>query len=310
MRRLPEISGERPITFSFEEDGEKYMIGDEVGQETREFIIYMILFPQVGNYLRQSGDSLYKRYPGLTRRTLTDDERRRMVEMGYSPHLNPGTMTLLLASEVEDILMMIACTRGNSAMVSDLVQVPGLDFNRQDKHGYTAAHLAILKGQTECVRILAKSDRVDWNKRDCWGQTPLYLALRLGQSDIVEIIVQQPNIDYNVKTKHDETLGHAAVVGRNLKCVEILAAEERFTAWNNPDRDINVPIMMALKKLNIKENILNLLLKCPRVDVGVEDENGDNLSDIASKTGRTDIIELIEKRTTVVDKKLAKEIRQ
>ena len=77
------------------------------------------------------------------------------MELGHSHRLTQGTMTLLLASQVEDILMMFACGAGNSAMVSRLVQVPGLDINFQDKHGYTAAHLAVLKGHTECVRILA-----------------------------------------------------------------------------------------------------------------------------------------------------------
>ena len=35
MKRLSETSGEKPRTFSFEEDGEKYMIGGEVGGSPR-----------------------------------------------------------------------------------------------------------------------------------------------------------------------------------------------------------------------------------------------------------------------------------
>ena len=147
------------------------------------------------------------------------------------------------------------------------------------------------------MKILAETGRVDWNKRDEWRQTPLYLALRLGHSDIVDIIVQQPNIDYNVKTRDGETLGHAAVLGGDVKCVETLTAQERFNNWGNTaDRHRNIPITMALKKLNMKETIFKLLLKCPRVDVNVEEENGDNLYNIATKTGRSDIIELFEKR--------------
>ena len=68
---------------------------------------------------------------------------------------------------------MFACHRGNPAIVSRLVQVPGLDINYQNKDGETAAHLASYNGQTECVRILAETDRVDWNKADNWGCTPL-----------------------------------------------------------------------------------------------------------------------------------------
>ena len=39
--------------------------------------------------------------------------------------------------------LTVACDRGNPAIVSRLVQVPGLNFNYQDEvEGWTAAHLA------------------------------------------------------------------------------------------------------------------------------------------------------------------------
>ena len=38
--------------------------------------------------------------------------------------------------------LMFASIAGNSAIVSRLVQVPGLDINYQDEYGITAAHLA------------------------------------------------------------------------------------------------------------------------------------------------------------------------
>ena len=133
--------------------------------------------------------------------------------------------------------LMFACDAGNSAIVSRLVQVPGLDINHQDEDGDTAARWASDSGHTECVSILAETDRVDWNKRNKGGRTPLYLALEQGHSDIVDIIVQQPNIDYNVKTKFGETLGQAAVSGGNEKCLETV-------------------------------------LRCPRVDLNCRDEEG------------------------------------
>jgi len=79
--------GEKPLIFSFEENGEQYMIGSEVG-----------------NYLRLFRGALYKKYPGLARRNLTNDERKKLVEMGHSQHVTSSTISLLLAREVEDIL--------------------------------------------------------------------------------------------------------------------------------------------------------------------------------------------------------------
>ena len=91
--------------------------------------------------------------------------------------------------------LMFACESGNSAIVSRLVQVPGLDINyHYESFGYTAACLACASGrsrknphfwawlysnhqETECMRILANTGKVDWNKADSWGRTPLYWAL-------------------------------------------------------------------------------------------------------------------------------------
>ena len=78
---------EKPIIFSFEEGGEEYMIGSEVG-----------------NYLRLYHGALYKKYPGLVRRNLTTVERAKMIQMGHSKHVNSSKISLLLASQVEDIL--------------------------------------------------------------------------------------------------------------------------------------------------------------------------------------------------------------
>ena len=79
--------GDKPIVFKFEGDDEFYMIGSEVG-----------------NYMRLFKGSLYKKYPGVTRRNLTNDERKKLVEMGHSQHVAASSITLLLAKEVEEIL--------------------------------------------------------------------------------------------------------------------------------------------------------------------------------------------------------------
>ena len=160
---------------------------------------------------------------------------------------------------------MVACGAGNSAIVSRLVQVPGLDINYQTEAGVTAVHRACRESQTECVRILAETDRVDWNKADEWGRTPLSWALIKGLSDVVDIVLQQPNIDYNVKTGFGVTLAHAAVRGGDVKCVETLVAQERCDCWNVPNIHGDTPIMKAIKENKV--NIFKILTKCERVDL-------------------------------------------
>eukprot|EP00096_Caligus_rogercresseyi_P004982 TRINITY_DN1972_c0_g1_i1.p1 TRINITY_DN1972_c0_g1~~TRINITY_DN1972_c0_g1_i1.p1 ORF type:complete len:410 (+),score=143.16 TRINITY_DN1972_c0_g1_i1:126-1355(+) len=85
--RMLKTYGEKPLVFSLSDGEEEYMIGSEVG-----------------NYLRLFRGALYKRYPGLTRRNLTNDERKRLIEMGHSQHVAASSISLLKAKEVEDLL--------------------------------------------------------------------------------------------------------------------------------------------------------------------------------------------------------------
>ena len=78
--------GDKPTPFQLVEDGEYYYIGS-----------------QVGNYLRMFRGSLYKKYPTLWRRVVTVDERKRITALGLANHTIVTNITLLKASEVNDI---------------------------------------------------------------------------------------------------------------------------------------------------------------------------------------------------------------
>ena len=97
--------GDKPLVFAFDGDGEQYMIGSEVNIFRPISIPYNDLpNAKVGNYLRLFRGALYKKFPGLARRNLTNDERRKLIDMGHSQHVTSSTISLLLAREVEDLL--------------------------------------------------------------------------------------------------------------------------------------------------------------------------------------------------------------
>ena len=64
---------------------------------------YLFQF-QVGNYLRMFRGILYKKYPGLARRNLSSEERKRLMDAGVSQHLLASSVSLLKAKEVEELL--------------------------------------------------------------------------------------------------------------------------------------------------------------------------------------------------------------
>ena len=81
--------GDKPLVFAFDGDGEEYMIGSEVHSCLHDSCAHIpkvhLLSPaQVGNYLRLFRGALYKKFPGLARRNLTNDERRKLIDMGHS----------------------------------------------------------------------------------------------------------------------------------------------------------------------------------------------------------------------------------
>ncbi|XP_069977211.1 SWI/SNF-related matrix-associated actin-dependent regulator of chromatin subfamily B member 1-A isoform X1 [Penaeus vannamei] len=79
--------GDKPVSFQLEENGEFWCIGSEVG-----------------NYLRLFRGSLYKKFPGMYRRSITNDERKKLMELGLTQHVLASNISLLRASEVEDII--------------------------------------------------------------------------------------------------------------------------------------------------------------------------------------------------------------
>ena len=58
----------------------------------------------MGNYLRLFRGSLYKRFPGLTRKSLLPEERKKLVEMGHSQHVGASSISLLKVMEEENLL--------------------------------------------------------------------------------------------------------------------------------------------------------------------------------------------------------------
>nr|prf snr1 gene [Drosophila melanogaster] len=79
--------GDKPVAFQLEEGGEYYYVGSEVG-----------------NYMRHFRGILYKKYPGMTRIVLSNEERKRLAESGLSSHILASSVSLLRAVEVDDIM--------------------------------------------------------------------------------------------------------------------------------------------------------------------------------------------------------------
>ena len=80
--------GPKPKLFQLGENGDEYMLGSEVG-----------------NYLRLFRGDLYKKYPGLWKRKMTQEERRHASEqIGYGYATISSNVMIVKATEVDELL--------------------------------------------------------------------------------------------------------------------------------------------------------------------------------------------------------------
>ena len=97
--------------------------------------------------------------------------------------------------------------------------------------------------------------------------------------------------DSGVRTEDGDTLGHTAIRRGVREHVETLAAQERCDCWNVPDRWGETPIMLAARKDAIK--IVEILLRCPRVDLNCRNMIGETPIMWAMSEGKTEIVEIL-----------------
>ncbi len=73
--------------------------------------------------------------------------------------------------------------------VAELLLKYGADINASDKYGYTALHLASMRGDQKGARQLLEHG-ANIHVRNRWGKTPLQVAPAEGEQDIVELLLQ------------------------------------------------------------------------------------------------------------------------
>ena len=100
--------GKEPVRFQLDNDiGEVYMIGSDVGQ-----------------YLRLFRGAIYRKYPGMWRRLVTSNERKLLFESGIISGGGALNITLVKASEIDEIIAGNGEKYKNSGMVAPVIETP------------------------------------------------------------------------------------------------------------------------------------------------------------------------------------------
>jgi ankyrin repeat protein len=106
------------------------------------------------------------------------DTVRRLLQRGFDPNTpNPEGETALL----------IAIREGSRQVVELLLDVPGVDVERRNRHDESPLMLAAIKGERAWVQRLIARD-ADVNKP---GWTPLHYAASRGHVEIMQMLLDE-----------------------------------------------------------------------------------------------------------------------
>ena len=177
------------------------------------------------------------------------------------------------------------------------------------------------------VETLLADQRVDVNKADrsdcqadCQGTTPLYEASRMGHVDVVKTLLADQRVNVNQPNIYGATplfilstvpsyhpTRQPSWYDQSLEVVKLLLADPRMdpnklaTSYGNPNA-----ISVAVRVGNLE--VVRLLLRCPKVLLGVKDLSGKSELDYAKLKSpgvpdelKLQIVEAIESRQTLLE---------
>jgi ankyrin repeat protein len=169
----------------------------------------------------------------------------------FKPHDPYELMIIPPNKKAEMIVDEIKKGEPNLNLVNDLIVLgANLDWQDEDKYGWTPLHYAIDCGEVEIARMLIEAG-ADVNVQNEWGKTPLHRAAMRGRVEIVGMLLDA-RVDVNLQDKGGWTPLH--VVASNGR-VEIA----RMLIDAGADKDIRDNVGNLPYDLADTEELKNLL---------------------------------------------------
>ncbi|XP_042312202.1 ankyrin repeat domain-containing protein 42 isoform X2 [Sceloporus undulatus] len=157
--------------------------------------------------------------------------------------------------------------------------------------GWTAAHLAAIKGQDACMQALHLSG-VNLGVQDDRGCTPAHLAANHGQSYTLQTILRS-GVDVNVSDKNDWKPVHNAAFHGRLGCLQLLV---RWGATlDDVDSNGNLPVHLAAMEGHL-HCFKFIVSKMPTLvhALKARNDHGETPRDLADRFYKDSIVEHID----------------
>ena len=184
---------------------------------------------------------------------------------------------------------ILASANGHDEIIKMLLEFAPLNLNGFDESAKTALILASQKNHVNVVEVLLEQEELDANLAELiQGETPLYVASKMGHSNITSLLLAKSGIDVNKHTIHRGSPLIAASVGGYAEIVRLLLSHPDVNA-NFVDFDGKNALMHAIINKTGDNDLLDLLILCPSIDLHHRDESGNNVTDFAQNSNITDI---------------------
>ena len=190
--------------------------------------------------------------------------------------------------------LYLAAYKNQTEAVKFLLNINTIDVNEHTTdHGETALIVAAKNGSADIVELLLANDQIDLNKGlTTTGMTPLIAASQNGHNKIVQMLTDQPLISVNkaLDTSGVNSLVAALKNGHN-GAVEILLNHAE-TDVNQGPKNGRTPLIIAASNINSTESVQMLLAK-PGIDVNRQIFDGQTALFLAVKSKHSVAVELL-----------------
>jgi ankyrin repeat protein len=184
----------------------------------------------------------------------------------------------------------LAIQRGDTSRALELIQKKEFNLNETSESGYTALHLAVMKGNIAIIREIVKQNPHTLKKEDCKkGLHPLHTALLHGKEKAARELVSL-GADVNATTRVDHhTPLHYAIKNKNKNMVDLLLNNGAAPSVNKKNNAGINPMTMALSA----RNMIIAAQLIPHADLSVLDTNRNNCLNLAVQTGSFEMVKMV-----------------
>ena len=234
--------------------------------------------------------------------------------------------------------LYLASLKNHTQVVKFLLGLEKIDVNHgTTDNGETALIVAAKNGSAAIVGLLLSHEKVDLNKGlATTGLTPLIAASQNGHSKIVEMLIHQPLISVNKALIISGVSSLVAALKNGHNAVVEILLNHTKTNVNQAKKNGRTPLIIAVSNVNSTDSVkmllaqpgidvnwelfdgktalflaviskhsaaVDLLLRCPKTDTDLLDENYKSAKDYASEGDLHDIVKSFETKGSLMKEK-------